>query len=79
MIELDPAVRRGIENILGRPLAPDELVPAERLELLSEPVLNVARQLRRKQLALCAAYIHALAPHPGGFGFADFIDGLKQE
>jgi len=78
MIELDPAYRRGIERILGRPLVPDELVPAERPEQLSESVLKVARRLRHEQLALCAAYVHALV-RTRGFAVMDFIDALKQE
>jgi len=75
MSELDHSHRAQIERLLGRPLVPEELAAAGSLESLSEPVLAVARQLRAKQLALCAAYLQALAP-ARGVALVEFIDGL---
>ena len=77
MSELSPIYRSEIEDILGRPLVPEELAPAERLESLSEPVLQVARQLRRQRPILCAAYLHALVPKHGRF-LTELVDDLPQ-
>jgi hypothetical protein len=75
MNPLDTRSRGQIERLLGRPLTPEELVPADTPEALSEPVLKVARQLRARHLVLCTIYLHSLVPTRGR-GMAEFIDHL---
>jgi len=75
MTQLDQRTLTQIERLLGRPLTPEELVPAERPEALSNPVLEVARQLRSRQLVLCTIYLHSLVPVRGQI-MAEFIDHL---
>jgi hypothetical protein len=77
MKQLDARSRAQIERLLGRPLAPEELVPADSPEALSEPVLQVARQLRARQLVLCTIYLHTLVPTRGRV-MAEFIDHLEK-
>lgn len=75
MTQLDARSRAQIERLLGRALAPEELVPADGPDALREPVLEVARQLRSRNLVLCTIYLHTLVPTRGEV-MATFIDHL---
>lgn len=75
MSPLDTRSRAEIERLLGRPLTPVELVPADTPEALFGPVLEVARQLRARHLVLCTIYLHSLVPTRGRV-MAEFIDHL---
>ncbi len=73
---LDDEVRERVMRALGRELAPNESERAERVELASEAVLGVARQLRGYNLALCAAYVNAVLPL-SGMALTSFVAELK--
>jgi hypothetical protein len=77
MSMLDDGHRRQIERALGRALAPDELERAERVDLVTEPMLRVARILRGYNLALCAAYVNAVLPLRG-VALTSFVADLEE-
>jgi hypothetical protein len=81
MAELDAEHRKQIERELGRPLTPAELEPAANPAAMSTATMLVARQLRGRQLVLCALYLKSVTSMTGAeaIAFVDRIEPLPEK